>query len=79
MKRRYEWNIELVFYAGLALVALLLSAAANWASCSAQWEGSGMRTKWGPVSGCLVRRADGAWIPSGAFRDVLPSTREKQP
>lgn len=56
----------------IALVVLLLSTAAaiSAATCNAKWSGSGHETRWGPIQGCQVQRADGRWIPSSALRDI---------
>lgn len=70
MKRRSDWHIELIVAACFLLLGLLLTAAAGWASCLPRWEHSGMRAKWGPLTGCLVQRHDGTWIPSENLREV---------
>jgi len=70
VKRGSDWHIELILAACFLLVGLLLTAAAGWASCVPRWERSGMRVEWGPISGCLVQRQDGTWIPSENLRDV---------
>ena len=40
------------------------------AACASKWEGSGMKSKWGVLSGCMVQRKDGTWIPEKNMRDV---------
>lgn len=76
MKRHGDWRFEMIVLACFLLVGLLLKAAAGWASCVPRWEQSGMRVEWGPISGCLVQRHDGTWIPSENLREIDPNGRE---
>ncbi len=39
----------------------------NSYKCSSKWEGSQLKTHWGPISGCRIQK-DGYWVPDSAFR-----------
>jgi hypothetical protein len=37
-------------------------------SCHAKFEGSGLKSDWGIISGCRVNTPDQGWIPSENYR-----------
>lgn len=57
---------------GLIILGLILFGAAMFGEwrCGARWEGSGMRTSWGPVKGCMVETKPGRWFPEKVVREV---------
>jgi len=48
----------------LAVLCIWLSAA----SCHAKFEGSGLQSDWGIISGCRVNAPGQGWIPSENYR-----------
>ncbi len=61
-------------YAGI-LVGLIGGALLmDRSSCLDEWEGSGMRVRYGFTSGCRIETAPGKWIPAKAYayREVTP-------
>ena len=65
----FDHLIEVLIVAAI-LVLIVGVPLLDRAACTAKWEGSGTNSKWGLLSGCMVRRADGTWIPSENMRDV---------
>lgn len=63
------------------LVALVIVAVVYgiWssASCSAQWEKSGLTSDWGPIKGCTVHLRDGRWLPADRVREIDITPQEK--
>lgn len=39
-------------------------------SCTAKWAGSGLKSEWGMLEGCLVQIESGAWIPEDSVREI---------
>lgn len=77
-KQRGESLIGIVFLiAGICVILFGLVAWIDSASCSSKWEGSGLESKWGPLSGCLVKWPDGRWLPSDVIRDISLITEPK--
>ncbi|WP_374607173.1 hypothetical protein [Thermomonas sp.] len=71
--------IALAVYTVIFLILVAISVITSSAGCWARWEDSGMRSKWGPIAGCRVQRADGKWIPSENLRDMDLQSREVRP
>lgn len=53
-----------------AVNALLIPVAAK--ACEARWADSGLKTRYGTMSGCLVQMPDGRWLPDDRVREVAP-------
>jgi hypothetical protein len=68
---------ELTVFASVLMVFIVL--AATWGgysfasyACTAKWEGSGMKTNYGVLSGCRVQLKDGRWMPATNVREAPP-------
>ncbi|UVL59856.1 hypothetical protein LOY54_17610 [Pseudomonas sp. B21-032] len=64
MKRK---RLGLAAVAGIGAMALAISAAANWASCS--WYGyqTERQTRFAPYVGCMVKTG-ASWVPRSELR-----------
>ena len=71
--------IPLLIYLSMLLVLMVIGAVFAKYQCTARWEDSGMRSRWGPIPGCRVKRDDGKWIPSENLRDMDLQPREVRP
>lgn len=58
----------------LAVVVTFLTAPRT---CYEFWAGSGMDSRWGFWSGCLIEVSEGEWIPAANYRDIMPRNGEK--
>ena len=60
------------FVAVVGAVCLMLLGAIWLADmgCEARWKDSGMNSYYTLISGCLVQRTDGTWVPATAIRDI---------
>lgn len=74
--RRNDIQLRL-FMAGFCLAVLCIVASpfaiGYWvkaAACADRWEGSGMASRFGVFSGCLVQTPSGRWIPDDRVRDA---------
>jgi hypothetical protein len=56
----------------VAVIVALLGGVAMLKSkqCTSQWADSGMAHYWRPLSGCMIQRKDGTWIPAKTYREV---------
>ena len=64
-----------VVIGSVAVVAVfsLMMLGASWLAdmgCEARWKDSGMNSYYTLISGCLVQRTDGTWVPATAIRDI---------
>ena len=73
-KQRGGSNVELlsalICFTLFCAVIFAIGAAFDHAACSGKWEDSGLKTKWGPVKGCIVQWPDGRWLPEDVLREV---------
>jgi hypothetical protein len=66
---RQDWIVALaciLVFVTLACGILVIAEV----SCTRRWEASGFQTRWGVMSGCLVKTGD-RWIPDDALREFL--------
>lgn len=65
---------ELVAY--LLVVAIMIGMVVgatygcNAWRCSSRWDGSGMKTSWGPMKGCQLEAKPGKWVPADRYRET---------
>jgi hypothetical protein len=60
------WGIVACLFAGIIGLAILVASY----KCQAKWELSGFTSSYGPWQGCLIRMANGVWIPAENYRDI---------
>lgn len=60
-------EVFIIFVITAILVSLPVGGCMR---CEAKWEHSGMASKWGFLSGCLVEVEPGRWIPEGRLREI---------
>lgn len=64
---------ELMIFLVSVFVFIVLTLSAYYFleryACSTKWEESGFQSRFGIVSGCLVKQKDGRWIPSENYRE----------
>lgn len=70
---REDWMV--VGIATAVVVALFAVIGAigysmNKATCRNQWEGSGMKSEYGMVQGCIITLPDGRRIPAENYREI---------
>ncbi len=70
MLRRIEKNLTELLIGAFIAALLIGTTLLDRSMCAAKWEGSGMNSKWGVLSGCMVQRKDGTWIPEKNMRHV---------
>lgn len=71
MMYREDWEGAVILLGIVGLIAGLICLALTLSriECRSQWENSGLASDWGPIKGCLIRTADGHWIPAGRCRE----------
>lgn len=75
MKRETLVTLGVIGVVGMIIVCIstLCVLPVLWLAsytCHAQWERSGLNVEWGLVSGCMVQRRDGTWVPADAVREL---------
>jgi hypothetical protein len=60
-----EIVVLVAIFAVLGSIPLLLSA-----KCEAQWEDSGLQSRWGWLSGCLISNDGKRFIPDQRYREM---------
>lgn len=53
----------------LVLVAVVLLSIPARISCGEQWKESGMRSRYGLWTGCMVEARPGQWLPAENLRE----------
>lgn len=76
MKTRQRGGAGVDLLLGLVAIAFVFAVAVcvDWVagsvSCGSRWGDSGLRSKYSPLSGCLVRLSDGRWLPEDRVREI---------
>jgi prepilin-type N-terminal cleavage/methylation domain-containing protein len=66
--RGFELIEALIVLAVVAILALVIISP--FYACPTQWEKAGLRAEFTFLTGCMVQRKDGTWIPAKALRDI---------
>jgi hypothetical protein len=74
MRINEEVAFGLIFVSAILTALAVLIGIGTWLGkreCETRWADSGMAVRWGFFEGCQLRKADGTWIPSSVYREVV--------